>query len=277
MPQADGGERRTPPLNRTVKKTLVVEESSLDNPDLGPFFLKMARETIASSRRTSHSLVILALLLKTLVTMQVTIHFLIPKLQARRQRVGPRVQVDLYQNMKYISKEPIYLVFTVPIPPSPPPFVDEYSLGQTQFVPSVPSGGTSSSHSSKRKAPMVDVIDAQFDKLTTSLDDFTNVIGSTNVHFSMILNAVVRQVDAMENRNEILRSQTEILRRTPTFTYTEGDIYEMLSGMNIVDENLLEQCYDFLCGNPTCTKRLMGLPPHKTWNKLCKMISGGDC
>ncbi|KOM58030.1 hypothetical protein LR48_Vigan11g106300 [Vigna angularis] len=197
--------------------------------------------------------------------------------QARRQRVGPRVQVDLYQNMKYISKEPIYLVFTDPIPPSPPPFVDEYSLGQTQFVPSVPSGGTSSSHSSKRKAPMVDVIDAQFDKLTTSLDDFTNVIGSTNVHFSMILNAVVRQVDAMENRNEILRSQTEILRRTPTFTYTEGDIYEMLSGMNIVDENLLEQCYDFLCGNPTCTKRLMGLPPHKTWNKLCKMISGGDC
>ncbi|XP_014524135.1 protein KINESIN LIGHT CHAIN-RELATED 1 [Vigna radiata var. radiata] len=47
-PQADGGERRTPPLNRTVKKTLVVEESSLDNPDLGPFLLKMARETIAS-------------------------------------------------------------------------------------------------------------------------------------------------------------------------------------------------------------------------------------
>ncbi|KAG4938041.1 hypothetical protein AAZX31_16G021500 [Glycine max] len=31
-----------------VKKTLIVEESSLDNPDLGPFLLKMARETIAS-------------------------------------------------------------------------------------------------------------------------------------------------------------------------------------------------------------------------------------
>lgn len=37
-----------PPPKRTVKKTLVVEESSLDNPDLGPFLLKMARETIAS-------------------------------------------------------------------------------------------------------------------------------------------------------------------------------------------------------------------------------------
>jgi len=47
-PAPDSGEGRTPPLNRTVKKTLVVEESSLDNPDLGPFLLKMARETIAS-------------------------------------------------------------------------------------------------------------------------------------------------------------------------------------------------------------------------------------
>ncbi|KAL2336222.1 hypothetical protein Fmac_010668 [Flemingia macrophylla] len=36
------------PVKRTVKKTLIVEECSLDNPDLGPFLLKMARETIAS-------------------------------------------------------------------------------------------------------------------------------------------------------------------------------------------------------------------------------------
>ncbi|BAT91535.1 hypothetical protein VIGAN_07013800 [Vigna angularis var. angularis] len=74
----------------------------------------------------------------------------------------------------------------------------------------------------------------------------------------------------MEDRNKILR-------RNPNYTYTEADIYEMLTSMNIADENLLDQCYDFLCGNPTCTKRLMGLPPHKRWNKLWKMISGGDC
>ncbi|KOM51957.1 hypothetical protein LR48_Vigan09g061600 [Vigna angularis] len=100
--------------------------------------------------------------------------------QASRQRVGPRVQLDLNQNMEYISKEPIYPGYRDPTPPSPPPSVDEYSLGQTQFVPFVPSGGTSSSRGSKRKAPMVDVIDARFDKLTTSLDGFTNVLGFTN-------------------------------------------------------------------------------------------------
>ncbi|WVY97730.1 hypothetical protein V8G54_029881 [Vigna mungo] len=100
-----------------------------------------------------------------------------------------------------------------PTPPSPPSSIDEYSPGNTQSVPSVPSGGTSSLNGSKRKAPMVDVVDAHFEKLMTSLD--------------------------------------------------EADIYEMLSGMNISDESLLEKCYDFLCGNPTCMKRLMGLSPHK--------------
>ncbi|KOM37412.1 hypothetical protein LR48_Vigan03g079400 [Vigna angularis] len=131
--------------------------------------------------------------------------------QARRQRVGPRVQVDMNQNMEYIPEEPIY-----------PGYRD------------------------------------------------LNVLGSTNVHFGVIYDAVVRQVSAMEDRNQILR-------RTSTYTYTEGDIYEMLSAMNIANENLLEHCYDFLCGNPTCTKTLMGLPPQKRWNKLCKMIWGGDC
>ncbi|KAG2389961.1 uncharacterized protein HKW66_Vig0226340 [Vigna angularis] len=108
--------------------------------------------------------------------------------------------------MEYILEDPIYSGFTDPTPPSSPSSVDEYSPGQTQSMPSVPSGGTSSSRGSKRKAPMVDVIHAQFDKLTTSLNGFTNVLGSTNLHFATISNAAVRQVDAMENRNEILRS-----------------------------------------------------------------------
>ncbi|KAG2381198.1 uncharacterized protein HKW66_Vig0255150 [Vigna angularis] len=189
---------------------------------------------------------------------------------SRRMRVAPRFSVDLNQNIEYIPEQPEWAGYRDPTPPSPPPSVDEYSPGQTQSVPSVPSAGTSSSRGSKRKAPMVDVINSQFDKLTTSLDGFANVLSSSNVHFGVISDAVVRQVSAMEDRNKILR-------RNPNYTYTEADIYEMLNSMHIADENLLDQCYDFLCGNPTCTRRLMGLPPHKRWNKLCKMISDGNC
>ncbi|KAG2372613.1 uncharacterized protein HKW66_Vig0205180 [Vigna angularis] len=160
--------------------------------------------------------------------------------EARRQRVGPHVSVDLNQNIEYIPEQSQWTGYRDPTPPSPPPSVDEYSPGQTQSVPSVPSGGTSSSRGSKRKAPMVDSIDTQFDKLTTSLDGFANVLSSSNVHFGVISDAAMRQVSAMEDKNEILRSQTEILRRTPNYTYTEADIYEMLTAMNISDENLLE-------------------------------------
>ncbi|KAG2375651.1 uncharacterized protein HKW66_Vig0161950 [Vigna angularis] len=180
------------------------------------------------------------------------------------------------KNIQYIPEQPDWTTYKDPTPASPPPSVDEYSPGNTQSVPSVPSGGTSSSRGSKRKAPLIDVVDAHFSALRSSLDGFTHALTSSNVHLGVISNAAVEQVSTMKDRNEILRSQTEILRRTPNYTYTEADIYDMLSGMQISDETLLEQCYDFLCANPTCVKRLMGLPPHKRWNKLCKMYSGGN-
>ncbi|KOM46415.1 hypothetical protein LR48_Vigan07g011900 [Vigna angularis] len=193
-----------------------------------------------------------------------------------RRRITPRVSVDLNQNIEYIPEQPDWTTYRDPTPASPPPSVDEYSPRNTKSVPSVPSGGTSSSRGSKRKAPLVDVDDAHFSGLRTSLDGFTDALTSSNVHLGVISNAAVEQVSTMKDRNEILRSQTEILCRTPNYTYTEADIYDMLSGMQISDETLLEQCYDFLCSNPTCVKRLMGLPPHKRWNKLCKMYSGGN-
>ncbi|KOM54995.1 hypothetical protein LR48_Vigan10g088700 [Vigna angularis] len=60
--------------------------------------------------------------------------------QARRQRVGPRVSVDLNQNIEYTPEQPDWTRYRDPTPPSPHPSVDEYSPGQTQSVPSVPSG-----------------------------------------------------------------------------------------------------------------------------------------
>ncbi|KAG2405227.1 uncharacterized protein HKW66_Vig0044820 [Vigna angularis] len=116
-------------------------------------------------------------------------------------RMGRKAQIEFSLDYTHLQmEEMVELGFIDPTPPSPP-FVDECSPGQTQYVPSVPSGGTSSSRGSKRKAPMVDVIDAQFDKLTTSPYGFINVMGSTNVHFEKISNMVKRHVIVMEKRN----------------------------------------------------------------------------
>ncbi|KOM42507.1 hypothetical protein LR48_Vigan05g011100 [Vigna angularis] len=118
---------------------------------------------------------------------------------------------------------------------------DDFPKRATQFVPSVPLGGTSSSRGSKRKAPMVDIMDSQFDKLTTRLDGFMDVMGSSNAHFEKISSIIERQVIAIEKRNEILNNQVEIMRRTPSFQYTEDNIWEMLSTMNIQEDTLMEQ------------------------------------
>jgi len=65
-----------------------------------------------------------------------------------------------------------------------------------------------------------------------------------------------------------------MMHRMTNFQYSESDIWEMLAGMNIHEENLMEQYYDFLCANPVYMKRLMGLPPGLRWNKLLKMMTG---
>jgi len=62
--------------------------------------------------------------------------------------------LEVDQN-EYIPDAPSFEGVDYHLPP-PPPYMDEYSPDPTQSLPSVPSGGTSTSHGSKRKAPMVD-------------------------------------------------------------------------------------------------------------------------
>lgn len=49
----------SPPAKRTLKKTpekVTLDESSVDNPDMGPFLLKLARDTIASGENPNKAL-----------------------------------------------------------------------------------------------------------------------------------------------------------------------------------------------------------------------------
>ena len=123
--------------------------------------------------------------------------------QASRIRQQRRLEVDLNDEMEYTPEPPGYEPRENAYPSSPPS-MDEYSPGPTQSVPSVPSGGTSSSRGSKRKAPMIDIVDSQFDKLTTKLDGFMEVMGAGNSHFEKMSNIAERQVIAIEKRNDIL-------------------------------------------------------------------------
>ena len=195
--------------------------------------------------------------------------------QAQRKRQQTRLEVDLNDENEYIPDAPTFEGVDYHLPPSPPQ-MDEYSPGPTQSLPSVPSGGTSTSRGSKRKAPMVDVLNSQFDKLTTRLDGFMDVMGSGNSPFEKISMMAERQVIAFEKRNDILIEQVEMMHRNGTFQYIESDIWEMLSGMNIPEPKIMEQCYDFLCTNPVATKKLMGMPNNLRWNNLWNMMMGSN-
>ncbi|KAL2340535.1 hypothetical protein Fmac_008475 [Flemingia macrophylla] len=116
--------------------------------------------------------------------------------QERRNITQSTFTVDLNDDVENIPEEqPFDAGFDTAY--RSPPHVDLYSPGDgTQSIPSVAStgtGGTSSSRGTKRKAPMVDVMDAQFDKLTTRLDVFTDYFGRGNDLTREVIDIVERQ------------------------------------------------------------------------------------
>jgi len=82
-----------------------------------------------------------------------------------------------------------------------------------------------------------------------------------------------RHVVVEEERNSIFREHTRTFRRTLTFQYSESNIWEMLVEMNIQDGDLLDNCYDFLCGHPNVVKQLFGLPLERRRRKLVKIMT----
>ena len=63
-----------------------------------------------------------------------------------------------------------------------------------------------------------------------------------------------RHVVAEEERNSIFREYIDF-----PFQYSESDIWKMLVGMNIQDEDLLDSCYEFLCVHLNAVKQLFDL------------------
>ncbi|KAL2320733.1 hypothetical protein Fmac_029702 [Flemingia macrophylla] len=199
--------------------------------------------------------------------------------QARRNIPPSTFTVDLNDDVNNIPEEQpvdagIHTTYRSP------PHVDSYSPGDgTHSIPSVAStgtGGTSSSRGTKRKSPMVDVMDAQFDKLTTRLDVFTDYFDRGNNLTQRLSDIVERQVNAIERRNDLIKEQINVMRRISIVQYSESDIWEMLVCMNLLDEQIMVQCYDWLCNNPSHVMRLFGMPPHLRLNQLLKLMGGSD-
>jgi len=148
---------------------------------------------------------------------------------------------------------------------------------------------------------MVDIIDMQLERLNTRFEGLTDILGRGSDQSDRLCHIVERQaisyelialssqqvanatkenlqynrghVVAEEERISIFREHTRTLYRTSTLQYSKSDIWEMLVEMNIQDEDLLDNCYDFLCGHLNVVKQLFGLPLERRMRKLVKIIN----
>ncbi|KAK8470073.1 hypothetical protein PHAVU_004G053900 [Phaseolus vulgaris] len=128
-------------------------------------------------------------------------------LQSSSRTQSHHFNVDLNDhNMEDIPEEPGLDATQCENPRSVDPNVDSYSPGPNLTPPLVPpqssqpSGGTSSSRGSKRKAPMVNVIDLQLERLNTRFEGLTDILGRGSDQSDRLCHIAERQAISSESK-----------------------------------------------------------------------------
>jgi len=110
----------------------------------------------------------------------------------------------------------------------------------TPSAPSQPSGGTSSSRGSKRKGPMVDVIENQFNMLNTNLQNCLASMNRGNDAVDEVL--AIARVQAtssqeiaaeIKRRNDYYGEHVQNDRCKSLYQYSPSDIWSMLIDLNM--------------------------------------------
>ncbi|KAJ1440303.1 hypothetical protein SESBI_01868 [Sesbania bispinosa] len=156
------------------------------------------------------------------------------------------------------------------------PNVESYS---STNVPIPQSTGTSGSRGTKRKAPMIDLVETQMEKLTVGIGLVVDALSNGNVISEKLHNVAERQVTvaerqvvAMEKRNEIYHDQLTVLRHSRPHIYTEADVWDLLTDINVMEPYRMP-CYEYLCNNEQKKHFLFGVPPHMQMKTLFQMMS----
>ncbi|ESW13068.1 hypothetical protein PHAVU_008G165300 [Phaseolus vulgaris] len=171
--------------------------------------------------------------------------------------------VNLGENsMDYIPEQPNFEEADDYVPRSPAPqFQSSNTPSDTPSnapsMPSAGSAGTSSSRGSMRKDPTMDDIDEQFAMLNTNLQQCVSSMKDGNENASQLVNIARAQATKTQDiaveirrRNDLYAEHVHHHRRHASYQYSKSDIWAMLVELNIQDEQLMDQCYEFLCDHP---------------------------
>ena len=183
-------------------------------------------------------------------------------------------------NMDYIPEQPNFEEADDYVPRSPAPQFQSSDTpsdtpSNTHSMPSAGSAGTSSSRGSKRKGLSMDGIDEQFAMLNTNLQQCVSSMKDGNENASQLVNIARAQATTTQDiaaeirrRNDLYAEHVHHHRRHASYQYSESDIWAMLVELNIQDEQLMDQCYEFLCDHPGRVKQLFGMPYERRMTKL---------
>jgi len=114
----------------------------------------------------------------------------------------------------------------------------------------------------------MDLMDAKFQTLTTNLKEVTEAINISNSSIKE-LSTITRE------HNVIFREHVHNMRCNSFYRYTKSDIWDMLVELSIHDDAIKEQCYKYLCSNPTLVKHIFGMPSNRRLTKLMSIITRG--
>ncbi|RYR46461.1 hypothetical protein Ahy_A07g032201 [Arachis hypogaea] len=133
--------------------------------------------------------------------------------------------------------------------------------------------GTSTSRGTKRKSPMNDFLEAQYEKVAleiTTMADAVKEVESAERQASMAekqVSVAEKQVSLIERQVAIAEKGLAIMQQSRHRLYSESDVWNMLTDLGLIGSTRM-QCYQFLCENEQKKRQIFGIPPEMRLDAL---------
>ncbi|XLS75836.1 hypothetical protein HN51_032701 [Arachis hypogaea] len=149
-------------------------------------------------------------------------------------------------------------------------------------------GGNSTSRGTKRKSPMNDFLEAQYEKVALGITTMADAVKEGSYLSSKLHDVAQRQVESAERQASVAERQVSIaekqislierqvaiaekglaiMQQSRPQIYSESDVWNMLTELGLVGSFRM-QCYQFLCENEQKKRQVFGIPPEMRLDAL---------
>nr|XP_025645771.1 uncharacterized protein LOC112741133 isoform X1 [Arachis hypogaea] len=149
-------------------------------------------------------------------------------------------------------------------------------------------GGTSTLRGTKRKSPMNDFLEAQYEKVALEITTMADAVKEGTYLSSKLHDVAQRQVESAERQASVAERQVSvaekqvslierqvaiaekglaIMQQSRPRLYSESDVWDMLTELGLIGSARM-QCYQFLCENEQKKRQIFWIPPEMRLDAL---------